>query len=81
MLCHSLVVLVSEQSLNSGWVMFEVGAAWGLGKEINPMVGPETRIQELPGPLGNMSCIEIEASGAPSRVAEHPFQPARFARK
>ena len=50
--------------------MFEVGAAWSLGKEIYPIVGPEIGLQELPGPLSSLPCIEIDSSDAPSRIAE-----------
>jgi len=66
----AILALISQQSLQSKWVMFELGAAWGLGKDIYPVVGPGLDIRDLPGPLASLPCIVIESQDAASRLAE-----------
>ena len=66
----ALIALISEESLNSNWVMFELGAAWGLGRNIYPILGPNVQSRDLPGPLGNLPCIEIESPDASSRTSD-----------
>jgi hypothetical protein len=66
----ALIALVSEESLNSNWVMFELGAAWGLERHVYPILGPNMQSRNLPGPLGNLSCIEIESPDASSRTSD-----------
>lgn len=66
----ALITLITEQSLQSKWVMFELGAAWGLGTNIFPILDPSLKIEDLPGPLVNLQCIEIKNSDASSRMSD-----------
>ncbi|MEK7397609.1 MAG: TIR domain-containing protein, partial [Candidatus Poribacteria bacterium] len=51
--CSDFLVLVSEDSLKSHWVMYELGAAWALGKYIVPILH-ECNYKALPDILRNM---------------------------
>ncbi len=66
----ALIALVSKESLNSNWVMFELGAAWGLERRVYPILGSNMKSKDLPGPLGTLSCIEIESPDASSRTSD-----------
>jgi hypothetical protein len=42
--CDEAIVLVSHKSVNSQWVVFEIGAVWGQHKRVTPVlnnIGPE----------------------------------------
>jgi hypothetical protein len=61
-----VVVLVSEKSLNSPWVQFEIGAAVGIGKPIIPiLVGGPGAAPVLPDWLQGL--MYIDARGKPLR--------------
>lgn len=46
-----VVGLITRNSLNSSWVLFELGAAWGAKKSIQPLLSNEIEYRDLPGPL------------------------------
>lgn len=64
------IALISKQSLRSAWVMFELGAAWGLNRDIYPILEPGLHISDLPGPLNQLPCIEIESTDSSSRTSD-----------
>jgi TIR domain len=66
----ALIALVSEESLTSNWVMFELGAAWGLERRVYPILGPNMQSSNLPGSLANLTYIEIESPDASSRTSD-----------
>ncbi len=53
----ALIGLLTKNSLHSQWVLFELGAAWGKGKRVIPILGPGVKHEDLPGPL--KSCIPV----------------------
>ncbi|MGH8560280.1 MAG: toll/interleukin-1 receptor domain-containing protein [Methylococcales bacterium] len=58
----AVIVLVSERSLNSPWVQFELGAAEGMGKTIIPvLIGPEGIEGKLPEWLQGLSYVDGRA--------------------
>ncbi len=65
-LAHSdaVVVVVSEQSLRSKWVQFEIGAAIGLGKKLLPVVVTDVG-EAMPEFLQNVQWLD--ARGKPLR--------------
>ncbi|MDP3305948.1 MAG: toll/interleukin-1 receptor domain-containing protein, partial [Erysipelotrichaceae bacterium] len=69
-LAPAFIALISKQSLNSDWVLFELGAAWGLDRVIYPILGPDLHINDLPGPLSHLPCIEIGSTDASSRMSD-----------
>ncbi len=56
---NAVIVLISERSLNSPWVQFELGAAEGMGKTIIPiLIGPEGIEKKLPEWLQGLSYVD-----------------------
>ncbi len=56
----ALIGLLTQNSLRSRWVLFELGAAWGMGKLVVPILGPEANKDDLPGPLKSYIPVSIE---------------------
>jgi hypothetical protein len=69
-LAPAVIALISAESQRADWVLFELGAAWGLGRDIFPILGPGIEIRDLPGPLGNLPCVVVEANDASSRMSD-----------
>ncbi len=72
-----VVVLLSERSLKSPWVQFELGAAFGLGKRIVPVfIGRKGGEQSLPDLLRGTMYLDArdrpmnEVAGEVARVLE-----------
>jgi hypothetical protein len=45
----------------NSWVMFEIGAAWGAGKKIIPMVTDEVDAKLLPAPMSGLDLARMTA--------------------
>lgn len=65
-----IIALITETSLASKWVMFELGASWALNKTVIPIIGPSLTYKDLPGPLVTNTCIQIGNSDASSRIRD-----------
>lgn len=65
-----LVVIISENSLISEWVLFELGAAWALDIPVVPILVGDLTYKNMPGPLGSQSCIETCTDGASNRLRD-----------
>jgi hypothetical protein len=65
-----IIALITETSLASNWVMFELGASWALNKTVIPIIGPSLTYKDLPGPLVANTCIQIGNSDASSRIRD-----------
>ena len=57
----ALIGLLTKHGLASDWVLFELGAAWGKGKKIIPILGPGLKVEDLPGPLKNYKPVSIDS--------------------
>ena len=55
-----LFALLTQDSIKSSWVLYELGAAWGLDRLIIPILGPGIGYKELPGSLAQYPCISID---------------------
>lgn len=55
-----VIVLVSRNSMESNWVQFELGAAWGMGKRVIPLLLPGTKATDLPPLLSGFQAFEFE---------------------
>ncbi|MGH9962637.1 MAG: hypothetical protein ACREBC_36905 [Pyrinomonadaceae bacterium] len=49
--CEAIIGILTENSLDSMYVMFELGAGWGLNKRVIPVLGPKFNYSDLRGPL------------------------------
>jgi hypothetical protein len=65
-----IIALITETSLASKWVMFELGASWALNKTVIPIIGPSLAYKDLPGPLVTNTCIQIGKNDASSRIRD-----------
>lgn len=65
-----VIIIVTQNSLASGWVLFEMGASWALGKMLIPILGPGIEVSDLPGPLSDYPSIQIDSKDASSRLRD-----------
>ena len=59
-----LFAILTKDSIRSTWVLFELGAAWAIGKLVVPILGPGVAYADLPGALGLYPCISCDESTA-----------------
>jgi len=65
-----LIGLITKDSLQSKWVLFELGSAWALKKLLFPIMGPGLTHDNLPGPLANRIAVEIDDTNPEYRMSE-----------
>lgn len=53
--------LISRQSMGSTWVLFELGARWATGKQLIPVLGPESTAEILNGPLRELNALSTDS--------------------
>lgn len=51
--------VITSASLESQWVLFELGAAWALGKRTIPVIHPLLSVDILPGPLAGVHAANL----------------------
>jgi hypothetical protein len=56
--CEAILGVLTENSLDSMYVMFEFGAGWGLNKRLIPILGPEFSHSDLRPPLSESHAIK-----------------------
>src|SRR5687768_12432312 len=54
------LVLLSPTSLQSKWIQFELGAAWGLNKFIIPIVTSKDVVNRIPLEFKNLRVIQLK---------------------
>jgi hypothetical protein len=58
-----VVALLTPNSIDSPWVLFELGAVWGLARSPLPMLAGGLGDADLPGPLWNVVAGRLEEPG------------------
>lgn len=57
-LCASVVIgIVTENSRESAWVLFELGARWGASGSLIPVLAPAGEAELLPPPIRNANAV------------------------
>lgn len=71
----AVVVLLSENSVQSNFVMVEAGFAWGLGKRIIPVIPPDALISlgEVPPILQDLQILDARQQ-TPEETADQIAQ-------
>lgn len=55
-----IVGLISSDSITSHYVLFELGAGWGIGKHVVPLMTSDVDYGDLPGPLAERNAVRID---------------------
>jgi Mu transposase-like protein/TIR domain-containing protein len=53
--------IVSPLSLSSAYVLFELGARWGAGTQLIPLLAPGMTAHALPGPIAGLNALRCES--------------------
>lgn len=55
--CSIVIGLLTDESLKSGYVIMELGAAWGLNKTTCAILAPGIEFKHVPGPLARRHAV------------------------
>ncbi len=75
--CDIFVVLLSSNSVHSGWVLSELGAAWAINKVIIPVIinSESEVISKIPIDLRELQAVEFKAFEAHPESMDQIFKP------
>ena len=65
-----VVGLITSKAANSGWVLFELGATWGAGKNLLPLVADDVDLKALPGPLSGRHVAKLSSKSDVNQFLE-----------
>jgi hypothetical protein len=57
---EAFIALISPNSIKSSYVLFELGARWGAGKHIAPILLPSCDVNILKGPLKRLNALKCD---------------------
>jgi hypothetical protein len=66
--CGVFFAMVTPASMTSDWVLFELGAAWALGKKIILLFLDGADFRDLPEPLAGFKHLDIGEQSAPLQM-------------
>lgn len=61
--CTAFVGLISHRSISSMYVLFELGARWGVDRPLIPALAPGAPIALLSGPLSQRNALKLDRQG------------------
>lgn len=65
-----LIGIITESSLGSAYVLFELGARWGTEKPMIPVLAKGTKPNSLKGPLESINCLSCDNSAEVHQLIE-----------
>ncbi len=60
--CEAFIGLISEASIESAYVLFELGARWGTEKHLLPLLAPGANPSLLRGPLAGINALRFSSA-------------------
>lgn len=58
--CHWVVGLLTNHSLGAPWVMAELGACWGLGRQTALVLHPDLSFSDVQGPMQALHSLKLD---------------------
>lgn len=55
----AFAAILTPQSIVSSYVLFELGARWGVGKQISPLLARGATADVVPGPLKELNVLDL----------------------
>jgi hypothetical protein len=68
--CGVVLGLLTSASIESSYVLLELGAAWAFRKRAIPLLGPGASFKDLPGPFGDLHALRLVDDVAMIGLAE-----------
>jgi hypothetical protein len=65
------LLLLTPRSVESSWVLQELGAAWALGKEIIPITSDRRLLDRLPVDLSHVQTITVNEIAKLEEIIQH----------
>lgn len=65
-----LLAIITPQSVQSPWVLFELGARWGANRTSFPLLARGATPQHLPGPLRSLNAVDLASTASVDRLVE-----------
>jgi hypothetical protein len=66
--CAAVFAVVTPESISTDWVLFELGAAWILGKSLYFVYMDGVDFRDLPAPLSGFPYVDMDGKDAPIRI-------------
>ena len=66
-----VIGLITPSSIKSAYVLFELGARWGLGKAMIPLLASGTNLEHLEGPLKEINVLDCSEVGQVHQLLEN----------
>jgi hypothetical protein len=78
----SIVIgLITRNSVSSGWVLFEMGAAWGAGTSLKPLLSDDIDFKDLPGPLSGKHAAKLASKGDMTQLVDEVVDITKSAKR